>query len=66
MKATEIRDMTSVELSAKLKDLKRDLFQLRLAHATNQLENPIRIADVRKDIARVQTIIRERTIGAKA
>ena len=59
MKAKEIREMSASELGQKLADLKKDLFQLRLQHATNQLENPLRIAVVKKDIARVQTIIRE-------
>ena len=59
MKATEIRKMSAAELETKLGDLKKDLFQLRLQHATNQLENPIRIAEVKKDIARVKTILRE-------
>ena len=59
MKATEIRKMSAAELEAKLGDLKKDLFQLRLQHATNQLDNPIRIAEVKKDIARVKTILRE-------
>ena len=45
MKATEVRKMSAAELDAKLLDLKKDLFQLRLQHATNQLDNPIRIAD---------------------
>ena len=47
------------ELEKKLGDLKKDLFQLRLQHATNQLDNPLRLAAVKKDIARVQTVIRE-------
>ena len=59
MKATEIRKMSAAELESKLGDLKKDLFQLRLQHATNQLDNPIRIAEVKKDIARVKTILRE-------
>jgi large subunit ribosomal protein L29 len=59
MKAKEIREMSPAELEQKLGDLKKDLFQLRLQHATNQLENPMRIAAVRKDIAKVQTIIRQ-------
>ncbi len=59
MKANEIREMSASELEQKLVDLKKDLFQLRLQHATNQLENPLRIAAVKKDIARVKTIIRE-------
>ncbi len=60
MKANEVRKMSSTELEAKLQDLKKDLFTLRMQHATNQLDNPVRIALVRKDIARVQTIIREK------
>ena len=48
-----------VEASRKLADLKKDLFMLRMQHATNQLDNPLRIAAVKKDIARIKTIIRE-------
>ena len=59
MKATEIRKMSVAELESKLGDLKKDLFQLRLQHATNQLDNPVKIAEVKRDIARVKTIIRE-------
>ncbi len=59
MKANEIRKMSATELESKLVDLKKDLFNLRLQHATNQLDNPVRIAEVRKDIARVKTILRE-------
>ena len=64
MKAKEIKDIRglSVEkLEAKLQDLKKDLFMLRMQHATNQLDNPMQLAAVQKDIARVKTIIRERT-----
>ena len=60
MKANEIRKMSGAELETKLMDLKKDLFNLRLQNATNQLENPSRINDVKKDIARVKTIIREK------
>lgn len=60
MKANEIREMTPAELDAKLKELKGELFNLRFQHAINQLENPHRIADVKKDIARVMTIIQEK------
>ena len=63
MKANDVRKMSSSELETKLADLKKDLFNLRLQHATNQLENPIRIAEVKKDIARVKTIIREQQLG---
>ncbi len=65
MKATEVRKMSAEELSAKLLDLKKDLFQLRLQHATNQLDNPIRIAEVKKDIARVKTMIREQQLAGR-
>ena len=51
MKANEIRNLSVEELDKKLADLKKDLFNLRLQHATNQLDNPIRIAQVKKDIA---------------
>ena len=54
MKANEVRKLSSAELETKLIDLKKDLFNLRLQHATNQLDNPIRIAEVKKDIARVK------------
>ena len=59
MKANDVRKMSAAELDAKLEELKKDLFNLRLLHATNQLDNPIRIAEVKKDIARVKTILRE-------
>ena len=48
MKATEIRKMSAAELESKLGDLKKDLFQLRLQHATNQLDNPVKIAEVKR------------------
>ena len=57
--------MSASELDAKLLDLKKDLFQLRLQHATNQLDNPIRIAEVKKDIARVKTILREQQLSGR-
>ena len=65
MKANEVRKMSGEELQTKLKDLKKDLFNLRLQHATNQLDNPIRIAEVKKDIARVKTIIREQQLAGR-
>ena len=65
MKATEIRKMSAEELTSKLGNLKKDLFQLRLQHATNQLDNPIRIAQVKKDIARVKTLIREPQLAGR-
>ena len=57
--------MSAEQLESKLKDLKKDLFNLRLQHATNQLDNPIRIAQVKKDIARVKTIIREQQLAGR-
>ena len=60
MKASELRKMTTAELEAKLADLKKDLFFLRMQHATNQLDNPLKINLVKKDIARIKTIIREK------
>lgn len=59
MKVNEIRDMTDVELTAKLNELKEELFNLRFQHATNQLDNPRRITDVKRTIARIKTILRE-------
>ena len=64
MKAKEIKDIRGLsieKLEAKLQELKKDLFMLRMQHATNQLDNPMQIAAVKKDIARVKTIIREKT-----
>jgi large subunit ribosomal protein L29 len=60
MKASEIRAMTSEELEKKLKELKNELFNLRFQHAINQLDNPHKIGDVKKDIARVMTVLREK------
>ena len=62
MKAKEIRENTLPELNKKLADLKDELFHLRFQLAINQLENPMRITAVKKDIARVKTIIREKEI----
>lgn len=59
MKANEIRDMTADELNKKLAELKEELFNLRFQHAVNQLENPKRLQAVKKDIARVKTVIRQ-------
>ena len=69
MKANElnkIRELTDVELNKKLADLKEDLFNLRFQHAINQLDNPMRLKAVRKEIAVVKTIIRERELKAQA
>ena len=56
----DLREMSADELNAKLKDLKQELFNLRFQHAINQLDNPHKIADVKHDIARVMTVLREK------
>lgn len=63
MKANEIKDMTANELNEKLVDLKKELFNLRFQHAVNQLDNPNRLNDVKKDIARIKTFIRKQESG---
>ncbi len=63
MKASEVRGLTAEELNAKLVDLKKDLFYLRMQHATNQLDNPVKIAEVKKNIAKIKTVIREKELG---
>ena len=62
MKANEIRSLSVEELESKLIDLKKDLFMLRMQHATNHLDNPVKISAVRRDIARVKTVIREKEL----
>jgi len=62
MNANEARALSPDELQERLTGLKKDLFFLRMQHATNQLENPIRISQVRKDIARVKTVIRQQQL----
>ena len=63
MKIQDIRDLSTQELEDKIKDLKEELFNLRFQHATNQLDNPMRIASVKKDIARVKTVLKEKELG---
>ena len=60
MKAKELKNLSVEELTKKLEELKKDLFMLRMQHATNQLENPMQLVAVKKDIARIKTIIREK------
>ena len=62
MKASEIRSMSVEELDKKLVELKKDLFMLRMQHDTNHLANPVKISTVRRDIARVKTVIREKQL----
>ena len=60
MKASEVRKLSVAELNTKLDSLKKDLFLLRMQHATNQLDNPQKLAETKRDIARVKTVIREK------
>lgn len=62
MKTDKMRDMTELELNGEFKKLKNELFNLRFQHVTGQLENPIKMRDVKKEIARVKTIIREKEL----
>ena len=63
MKASEMKKLSTAELETKLKDLKAELFNLRFQLAINQLENPMRVSAVKKDIARVKTVLRENEIN---
>jgi large subunit ribosomal protein L29 len=64
MEAKKMRDMTVAELNAELKKQKNELFNLRFQHVTGQLENPIKMRDVKKDIARIKTVLREKELQA--
>ena len=64
MKAKKFHDMTKDELAAKVRELKEELFNLRFQMATGQLDNPMRLREVRKDIARTKTVLREKEIKA--
>jgi len=66
MKASEMRALSAEELTKKLDDLKSELFNLRFQHAINQLDNPMKIVEVKKDIARVKTTLRELELKADA
>jgi len=65
MKMDKIRELTMTELEAELKKNKNELFNLRFQHVTGQLENPMRMMDVKRDIARIKTVIRENEIAAE-
>ena len=65
MKAKEIREMSAAELETKIAELKKDVFNLRLQHATNQLDNTNKISEVKRDIARVNTVLRELQLAGK-
>ena len=66
MELKKMREMTEVELNAELSKMKKELFNLRFQHATGQLENPVKMRELKKDIARVKTIIREKELKVQA
>ena len=66
MKINEIRDLSGREIMDKIQDLKEELFNLRFQNAMNQLDNPMRIAAVKKDIAKLKTVLKEQEIGLNA
>lgn len=66
MKVNALRDLSTAELEQKVVDLKEELFNLRFQLATGQLENPMKIKEVRKDIAKAKTILRERELKEQA
>ncbi len=66
MKAQEVRELSAEELESKLKDLKAELFNLRFQLTINQLDNPMRIQAVKKDIARIKTVLRENELKDSA
>jgi len=63
VKAKELRELTDDELQEKLSDFKEELFNLRFQHATRQLDNPMRLKDVRRSIARIKTVLHERKLA---
>lgn len=63
MKVKEIRNLADAELNQKLADLKAELFNLRFQHVTNQLDNPMRMKEVKKTIAKIKTVLKEREMG---
>ena len=66
MKISKINEMSSPELEKELAELKNELFKLRFSLATNGLENPMKIKEVKKDIARIKTVLKQRDLAAKA
>ena len=63
MELKKMRELTEVELKAELEKMKKELFNLRFQHATGQLDNPVKMRELKKDIARVKTIIREKELA---
>ena len=66
MELNKIREMSDMELNAELLKMKKDLFNLRFQHVTGQLENPLNLREMKRDIARIKTIIREKELEAQA
>ena len=66
MEMNKIREMSDMELNAELLKMKKDLFNLRFQHVTGQLENPLKLREMKRDIARIKTIIREKELEAQA
>ena len=66
MKINEIRDLSAQEINDKIQDLKEELFNLRFQNAMNQLDNPMRIVAVQKDIAKLKTVLKEQELGLNA
>ena len=66
MELKKMREMSEVELNAELLKMKKDLFNLRFQHVTGQLENPLKLREMKRDIARIKTIIREKELEAQA
>ena len=63
MDLKKMREMTEVELNAELDNMKKELFNLRFQHVTGQLENPVKLRETKRDIARVKTVIREKELA---
>ena len=63
MELNKIREMSELELNAELLKMKKDLFNLRFQHVTGQLENPVKLRETKRDIARIKTIIREKELA---
>lgn len=64
MKANELRDLSAEELAAKMADLKKESFNLRFQLATGEIENPMRIREVRRTLAKIRTVLREKEMGS--
>lgn len=65
MKISKVREMSSEELAKELDELKKELFKLRFSLATNGLDNPLKIKEVKRDIAKIKTVLRERELANK-